>query len=205
MNYNTLAKKESVDKTVESLTAHNFKPSILQSGKDALAFIKATIPKGASVMNGASVTLEEIGYVAYLKEGAHEWNNAHATILAEKDEAKQAELRKYSVVSDYYVGSVHGVTEDGQLVISSNSGSQMPHLAYTSPNLILIVGTQKIVPTLGDAFDRLDTHVIPLEDARMKKRYGYGTARNKTVVLHAENPGMKRAVHVVFVNEKLGY
>jgi hypothetical protein len=64
-------------------------------------------------MNGASTTLQQIGYVDYLKEGKHGWNNLHDGILAEKDTAKQAELRKHSVVSDYYVGSVHALTDTG--------------------------------------------------------------------------------------------
>jgi len=106
-------------------------------------------------MNGASRTLEEIGYVDYLKSGTHGWKNLHEEILAEKDPATQALLRKQSVLSDYYLGSAHAVTQTGELVIASNSGSQLPHLAYTSPNIILVVGTHKIVPTLQDALARI--------------------------------------------------
>ena len=36
-------------------------------------------------MNGSSVTLEQIGFVDYLKAGAHGWNNVHAGIVAEPD------------------------------------------------------------------------------------------------------------------------
>ena len=156
-------------------------------------------------MNGASQTLQQIGYVDYLKEGKHGWNNLHDAVLAEKDPAKQALLRKQSVVSDWYLGSAHAITQDGKIVVASNSGSQLPHLAFTSPNIILVVSTEKIVGTLQDAFDRIDTYVVPLEDARMKAAYGYGTAHNKTLILHGENPGIGRKVHVIFVNEKLGF
>jgi hypothetical protein len=47
--------------------------------------------------------------------------------------------------------------------------------------------------------------VVPLEDERMKKAAGYGTAHNKTLILHGENPAIGRKVHVIFVNEKLGF
>src|SRR5665213_2195859 len=205
MDYTKLASKESVEKASAALTTHSFKPMTLATGQDAFEYIKKTIPAGASVMNGASTTLQQIGYVDYLKAGTHGWNNLQAAVVAEKDPAKQTVLRKQSVISDFYVGSVHAATETGELVIASNSGSQMPELAYTSPNLILIVSTKKIVRTVQDAFDRIEKHVVPLEDARMKQVAGYGTAHNKTLILHAENPALGRSVHVVFVQEDLGF
>src|SRR5438067_323782 len=106
MDYTTLASKESVEKTAAALTERGFKPMIIENGKNALETIKKLIPQGASVMNGASTTLEQIGFVDYLKAGEHGWNNLHAGILAEKDPQKQAELRKLSVISDYYLGSI---------------------------------------------------------------------------------------------------
>ncbi|MDZ4299558.1 MAG: LUD domain-containing protein, partial [Candidatus Sungbacteria bacterium] len=50
---------------------------------EALEKVKSLIPKGASVMNGSSRTLEEIGFINYLKSGSHGWKNLHEEILAE--------------------------------------------------------------------------------------------------------------------------
>lgn len=200
-----LATHETITKTIDALKANNFEPMLVNTKEEALAKIKELIPAGASVMNGASVSLKEIGFTDYLKEGAHGWNNLHAAIVAETDPAKQSILRKQSVISDVYLGSAHAVTETGELMFASNSGSQLPHLAFTSPTIILVVGVQKIVPTLEDASRRIDADVIPLEDVRMKEVYGYGTLRAKTLILHKENPALGRKVHVIFVNEKLGF
>jgi len=205
MDYTKIATKESIEKASAALSAHHFKPMTLETGAEAFEYIKKTIPAGASVMNGSSTTLQQIGYVDYLRDGKHGWKNLHETILAEKDPAKQSALRKQAVISDYYLGSVHAVTEAGELVIASNSGSQLPELAFTSPNLLLVISTKKIVPTLQDAFDRIEKHVVPLEDDRMKKTAGYGTMRSKTLILHAENPALGRSVQVIFVNEDLGF
>ena len=112
MNYETLATVESTNRTVEGLKSHNIQAEVVESAAEALARIKELIPKGVSVMNGTSRTLEQIGYVEYLKSGTHEWNNLKANIVAEKDPEKQAELRKHSVVSDYYLGSVHALAEN---------------------------------------------------------------------------------------------
>ena len=56
-----------------------------------------------------------------------------------------------------------------------------------------------------DAFARIDVQILPLEDARMQEVYGYGTQHNKTLILHGENPAMGRKVHVLLVEEKLGF
>ncbi len=205
MDYKTLASESLLQNTIVALAAHNFKPEIVETKEAALARIRELIPAGASIMNGSSTTLNQIGFVDLLKEGKHGWNNLHDGILAETDKDKQAELRKHSVISDYYLGSAHAVTETGELVISSNTGSQLPHLVYTSPNIILVVGTQKIVPTLEEAFKRIHEHVVPLEDERMIGVYGYGTTLAKTLVLHKENPALGRNITIIFVKEELGF
>lgn len=205
MNYDTLASEKIIQKTINALKERGHMAELVESRNEALAKIKEQIPAGATVMNGSSRTLEEIGFVQYLKDGKHGWSNLHEAILTEKDETKQATLRKQSVLSDYYLGSVHAVAETGELLIASNSGSQIPHIAFTSQNLIFVVGTQKIVPTLADAFDRLEKHVVPLEDERMQKSMGMGTYPSKILVIKREQPFMGRKSHIIFVNEKIGF
>jgi len=205
MDFKTLASNESIEKTVNSLKEHNFEPEVVNSKEEALEKILTLIPKGASVMNGASETLHAVGYIDLLKSGEHGWNNLHEAVLKESDPVKQAELRKASVISDFYLGSAHVVTETGEIVIASNTGSQLPHLAFTSPNIILVVGMQKITPTLDIALERIEEYVIPLEDVRMKGVYGYGTTYSKTLILRRENPAMGRHVHVILVKESLGF
>jgi L-lactate utilization protein LutB len=205
MNYDTLASKDSIQKTITALKERGHLPELVETRAEALQRIKELIPQGASVMNGSSRTLEEIGFVDYLKEGKHGWNNLHAAILAETDAAKQAALRKQSVLSDYYLGSAHAVAETGEMLIASNSGSQLPHIVFTSQNLIFVIGAQKIAPTLADAFDRLEKYVVPLEGERTKKVMGVGTYASKILIINKEQPFMGRKSHVILVNEKLGF
>lgn len=205
MDYNKLATDESIKKTRGALIERGFHVEVVDTKEEALEKIKSLIPAGATVMNGASVTLEEIGYVDYLKSDKHPWEDFHAAVGSESDSLKRAELRKQSVNSEFYLGSVHGISETGEILIASNTGSQLPHIVFTSPNVILVVSTKKITPTLDEAFKRLEKHVIPLEDVHMKQLYGMGTMHSKTVVLHHENPMMKRNVLVLFVKESLGF
>lgn len=206
MDYTKLASKSTLEKTAEALKARGFTPMIVENGKGALEEIKKLIPQEASIMNGSSRTLEEIGFVDYLKAGQHGWNNLHEGILAEKEPAKQMLLRRQALISDYYLGSVHALSETGEMVIASNTGSQLPHIVYSSPNVVFVVGAQKIVPTLDDGRKRLREHVVPLEDENMQQKYKMHTALNKEFLYHTENVAFTgRTIHVLLVQEKLGF
>jgi hypothetical protein len=205
MNYNTVSNADVLKRTEKALTENGFLPEIVSSKAEALERIKEIIPVEASVMNGSSRTLEEIGFVDYLKEDKHGWNNLHAAVVAEKDPAKKALLRRQSVLSDYYLGSVHALTEKGDMLIASATGSQLPHLVYTSPNIILVVGAQKITPDLETAMDRLNTYVFPLEDAHMKEIGMSGSALAKFLVINKELAFTERKFHIIIVQEKLGF
>lgn len=202
---NTLASEESISKTIDALSKNNFNPILATSREEALKKIIELIPEGSSINNGTSKTLQEIGYVELLKKKDHNWDNLHETVLEEKDPEKQSHLRKLSTISDFYLGSAHAVTENGEIMVASNTGSQLPHLVFTSPNIILVVGAQKIVKNLDAAFKRLNDVVIPQEDERMKGVYGVGTTHAKTLILHKENPMMGRKIQVIIVKEKLGF
>lgn len=205
MDYSHIATQESLDKTVAGLKERGFEPVVVATKEEALAKIKELVPAGASVMNGASKTLEQIGYIEYLKAAQHGWNNLHAGIVAEKDPAQQAVLRRAALTSEFYVGSVHALAQTGELLIASNSGSQLPHIAFSSPNVIFVVGAQKIVPTLADAEDRLKEYVIPLEDKRMKEANMGGTKLNKLFHFFGEPAYTGRKIHVILVKEALGF
>jgi hypothetical protein len=203
--YVQLAGEGSINRTVEGLRARNFDSIVVENGQEAVDNLMKLIPKGASVMNGSSTTLQEIGFIDYLKSNEHGWNNLHEMIVAEKDPSKQSLLRKQSLASDYYLGSAHAVTEDGEILIASNTGSQLPNVAYGSQNVILVVGAQKIVKDLPAGFERLKDYVIALEDQRMQKVYGMGTAHNKTLLLHGEGTFGGRKILVIIVKQKLGF
>lgn len=203
--YNTIPSDEVINKTAAALVANGVEALVANTGTEALLKIQELIPQGASVMNGSSQTLEQIGFVDYLKSGKHSWKNLHEEILAEPDKVKQGLMRKQAALSDYYLGSVHALAANGEFIIASNSGSQLPHIVFTSPNLIFVVGAQKIVETLPDAFKRLEQYVLPLENERIKAKSGRDTMISKIVLFKRENPAMGRKVRMILVKEILGF
>ena len=204
MNYETIPSEEIIKKTTEMLKEHNIFVTIVESGTEALAEIKKLIPKGATVMNGSSTTLNQIGFVEYLKDGAHGWNNVHAAILEEKDEKKQGKLRKESILADYFLGSVHAITQKGQMVTASCSGSQLSSYAFSSDNIILVASANKIVLTLEDALKRISDYVFPLEDKRMKSVGASGSCIGKILIVEREVMPTRK-INLILVKEKLGF
>lgn len=204
MNYEHIASDSTIEKVVEALKARNIHAIVVDTKEEALEEIKKLIPKGAQVMNGSSTTLSEIGFVDYLKEGAHGWGNVHADILTEKDPEKQARLRKESVLADYFLGSVHAITEAGQLMIASASGSQIPSYAFTSDNVIWVASANKIVADREAGFKRIEDYVFPLENKRMQS-VGYpGSAIARVLIIEREIMP-NRHLTLILVKEKLGF
>lgn len=205
MNYDTIPSADIIEKTAEALRGRGIEVFIVADRVEALAKVKELITKGASVSNGSSRTLEEIGFVDYLKSGTHGWDNLHAAVLAEKDPAKQAQLRNTSIFASYYLGSVHAIAQTGEMIIASASGSQLPSVVFTSPNLIFVAGAQKIAPTYEDAMKRLREYVVPLENKRMKEVGMGGTTLSKMLTFEREPAFTGRKIRVILVKEKLGF
>ncbi len=204
MTYDQLASPEVVQETISALKERNVEALLVNTKEEALEKIKEMIPAGASVMTGGSTTLNEIGFSDLLVSKNHSWKNLKDEIVAETDPDKQNELRKQSVLADYFLGSVHAVTKDGEVLVESASGSQIPSYAFTSPNVIWVVGAQKIVGDLNAAFDRVKTYVFPLEDQRMKSTGAQGSIIGRWLVFEREIMP-SRKVTLIFVNEKLGF
>lgn len=185
--------------TTNALKQKGYEVFEVADKKEALQKVKNLIPKRASIMNGSSVTLEEIGFIDYLKSKEHEWNNLHEKVLAKEID------RKTTTISDFYLGSVHALTQDGQMIIASNTGSQLPSLTFNSQNIILVIGKQKIVKNLEEGLKRLEDYVYPLEDKHMMGLYGVGSQISKILIFRNEAKMLGRKINIILVDEKLGF
>lgn len=204
MDYGKLAPRESVKRAMDALKARGIRAEFVDTKEKALKRLLELIPAGSEIMTGGSTTLEQIGLVELLKSGRHKWKNLKDEILAEKDESNQTELRRRSAAPEYFIGSIHAVCETGEVLVASASGSQLPPYAFSSDNVIWIVGTQKIVPTLEEGFRRVREYCFQLEDKRMRS-VGYpGTTIGKLLLFEREVMPNRR-ITLIFVNEKLGF
>lgn len=204
MKWAELADEDTVKRTSEALKARGVQVEFLQNRQDALKRLLDLIPHGAEVMTGSSTTLQEIGFVDLLKSGNHPWKNLKEAIAKEKDPTKQMILRKKSITSEYFLGSVHAVSQAGEVITASNTGSQLPSYAYSSNNVVWVVGVQKIVLNLTEGLQRIREYCLPLEDNRMKQTGLKGSAIGKILIFERETLPNRR-ITLIFVNEKLGF
>lgn len=99
--------------------------------------------------------------MAYLKENTHGWNNLHEAILKEQDQAKAAQLRLESSIADYFITSACAIGEDGSIVVADLTGNRVAGVA-AAKNVVVVVGSQKIVPSFTEALQRAEQFVFYL-------------------------------------------
>jgi L-lactate utilization protein LutB len=194
---------EEIEATVENLEANGFDVVVADTAADALEAIKSRIPAGASVMNGHSTTLEEIGFADYLSEGDHEWESLADEIWSIDDDAKRQAARRESQTADYFLGGINGISRTGELVAADRSGSRIGAYPFAASNVVIVSGVNKIVPTLEDALDRLESVAYPLENERAQEAYGVESAIAKQLIFRQELEDGRTTV--VLVREQLGY
>ncbi len=112
-------------------------------------------------------------------------------------------MRKLGASPDVQVGSVHAITEQGEVMIASAVGSQLGPAAYGAGMVIWVVGTQKLVRTLEDGFHRIREYSFPLESERTQRAYGQASAINKVLIVNGEvHPGR---ITIVLIKQQLGF
>ena len=105
---------------------------------------------------------------------------------SESDPQIKRELRRLSSISEYYVGSVQAISESGEVVIASSSGSQIGAYAFGAKQVILVSGTQKICPSLSDAITRVRGYSTNKHDEWLAEK-GIGPAPiGKLLILEKE-------------------
>jgi L-lactate utilization protein LutB len=194
---------ETVEETVANLEERGFDVTVVDDADEALATVKSHVPAGVSVMNGHSTTLEEIGFDEFLSEGDHDWESLPDQIWSIDDDAERQTARRESQTADYFLGGINAVAQTGELVAADLSGSRIGAYPFAAGNVVIVTGVNKIVPTLSDAFDRLESVAYPLENERAQEAYGVESAIAKQLVYRRETEEGRTTV--VLVREQLGY
>ena len=199
--FTTLPDERTLADTVVALEEHGFSVEVVDDLDAARQAVLALIPEGSSVMTNTSVTLQETGIAEAINNGGP-YDPARNRMMALDYATQLPEMKAIAGQADYALGSVHAVTRDGTLVIASASGSQLASYAWGAANVIFVVGTQKLVPNLDTAHERIVEHSFPLEDARAYAAYGQNSRVGKVLEIHQEDPGR---IHVVLVRQAVGF
>jgi L-lactate utilization protein LutC len=131
------------------------------------------------------------------------YNSVREKMAMMDRKTQNREMEKLGATPEYMIGSIQAVTETGEIIIASKTGSQISGYAAAAVHVIWVVGTQKIVPTYEDGMERVEYYILPLENARTLKAYGVSSSANKVLVIKKEfKPGRTT---MILVKEKLGF
>jgi L-lactate utilization protein LutC len=200
--FRSVASRERIDRTAEALRRNGITPYVEASAPDALARFRAIVPEGAEVFTTTSRTLDDTG-IAELVNRSGRYRSVRAKLATMDRKTQHREMLVLGATAEYVAGSVHAITEHGQVVIASATGSQLAPYAASAAKVVWVVGAQKIVRDLDEAFARIREYAFPLENARAQQAYGTGSRISKLLIVqHEANPGRSS---VILVASELGF
>jgi hypothetical protein len=200
--FGQLASDEQIQRTAQALEANGIHTLIAENGEQAKRLFFELVPEGAEVFLGASVTLEQLGIKGEIDKSGR-FEALRPKMFAMNRETQGREIRKLGGAPDFAAGSVHAVTEDGHILIASNTGSQLGPYASGAGKVIWVVGAQKIVKNLDEGLRRINEYCLPLETEHMRQLYNVGTGVSKVLILNREL--RPNRITMIIVKERLGF
>ena len=184
-------------------------------GRAALRHLVERIPPGANVMNGGSATLEEIGFIDALRNGRYHWLRPDIVAAAERGE--RTRRRRQATTADWLVGGVNAVTMAGEIVNVDGSGNRLAGYAFGAGKVILVAGTNKVVPDLAAALDRVRNTAAVQECRKLELQTPCaltgrcdndacrGPQRQCGKILIIENEKIADRITLLLIGEALGF
>ena len=146
----------------EALEKRGFEAYYFVTAEEAREKALELISPDATVGYGGSITLNALG----LKEALRERGNKMLDRDLAADFPERKKLDREALFSDWYMMSANAVTEDGQLVNIDGMGNRVAALIYGPSNVLVVVGMNKVVKTLDDAWSRARNTAAPENMAR---------------------------------------
>lgn len=203
LNWKNIPDEATLAKTVSALQENGMDAIVVENGEEAKKHVLELFPQGAEVLTMTSVTLQDTGIVQEIDE-SDKYDSVRKKLNAMDRNTQGREMQKLGAAPDWSIGSVHAVTETGEVLIASNTGSQLSAYVYGAGHVIWVVGAQKVVTDKEEGMKRIYEYVLPLESDRARKAYGMpGSSVNKLLIVNKEvSPGR---ITVILVKEELGF
>ena len=199
--FSEAASPEVLRNVAARLAERNIGWTIVADATEARDAVLKRLPVGAEVHAAKSKTLQDIGVTPVLAEGGG--YNYLRNVYLKMDRATQMrEIRKLVAAPDFMLGSVNAVTRDGILVAASATASQLGPYAASGGKVILVVGSQKIVPGLDAALRRIREYVLPWEDAQVRPVVPTGSFVGKILLIERE--WIAGRIEVILVRQPVG-
>ncbi len=159
-----MAEKFDFSKLVVSLEQKGYHVSVFENKESASEYLKCKI-KNKTVGFGGSVTLGQMNLYEILstqnKVLWHDKMPEGMTVM---------EVRSAAARSDVYVSSVNGISEEGEIVNIDHTGNRVAAISYGPGEIYLIIGKNKVAPTLEDAIHRARNIAGPKNAQRLNRK-----------------------------------
>jgi len=195
------ASEETIQRVAQRIRERNIEVVVVDDGDQARKVVLERLPEGAEVHSAKSKTLQDAGIFDAIHD-ASRYDALRPRIFKMDRQTQAREIRKLIAGPDFMLGSVNAVTEDGILVAASASSSQLGPYASTAGKVIMVVGSQKIVPDLEIALKRIHQYVLPWEDAQVRKVMNIGSFVGKTLLIERE--WVNGRMTVILVRKPIG-
>lgn len=152
-------------KVAENFNKRGFEAYYCPTKEDALAKAISLIPEDHIVSWGGSVSINDIGLRPYVLE--------HRQVI-DRDTAKTPEERQEllhkALLCDTYIMGTNAATEDGQLYNIDGTGNRVAALIFGPKQVVVIIGMNKVEPTLDAAITRARSVASPMNMQRFSKK-----------------------------------
>lgn len=152
------AKRRMAESVIRGLKRRNMEGVYCESGADAVKLILDLIEPGAKVTWGGSDTVKSLGLRDLIKEGNYE------VIEYPEEEKREAGSPVYGqvVCADYFLMGANAITVDGELINVDGASNRVGCLVHGPKHVIIVAGLNKIVRTVEDGYNRIQTQVCPI-------------------------------------------
>ncbi len=194
-------------KVLVELAGRNINGSYAQTKEAALEAILDMVPVESTASFAGSQTLRDIGLREALRaHGCTLWDPDDGKTGAEKDE-----IAHRALAADVYFTSVNAIALTGELVTADGYGNRAASLIFGPRRVIIVVGVNKIVPTVETAIQRTRIYAAQRTVMLFKQDYpSYDelarvaeTACSHLVI--TERSATKDRMSLVLVGERLGF
>lgn len=204
--------EQKILRTIESLKKNNMNGYLVNTKEELIEKIKELVKENSTVACGGSMSLFETGVIDHLRSGRYNFLDRYKDGLSKEEVTK---IFKESFFADAYFASSNAVTEDGKLYNVDGNGNRVAAMLFGPEKVILVVGVNKIVKNIDEAVIRIRETSAPANAKRLNKltpctKVGYcmdcrsndKICREFTVI---SSQGNKDRIHVIFINDEIGY
>lgn len=204
--------EQKILRTIEAINKNNMNGYLVNTKEELIEKINELVKENSTVSCGGSMSLFETGVIEHLRSGRYKFLDRYKEGLSREDITK---IFKESFFADAYFASSNAVTEDGKLYNVDGNGNRVAAMLFGPEKVIIVVGVNKIVSNIEEAIKRNKEISAPANAKRLDKmtpcsKVGYcmkckgndKICREFTVISSQIN---KDRIHVIFMNENIGY